>query len=242
MGYDLGGGAGGGEEGEEKEAEGEGEADDDENVKVAGIEARQVDPEEEEAFAKELKSMMSDSLAERRLEKRALGAAGIAIPTLTAEGSKGGDLGFKGDGRGRGGRGVRAGTLEGGEDDGGEDGKVVAFRVLVKKGNKTQAKEMLVPSDSAMAIASRKKEEEEERERREMKRRVLEYNEREGEDGGSVGVKIQLRGGVGHGQGRSGGGWGTIDEGLDALSGTNAASGGYGREHNRNAGSGGRRR
>ena len=87
-------------------------------MKVGGIEARQVDPEEEEAFAKELKSMMSDSLAERRLEKRGLGAAGISIPMLTAEGSKGGDLGFKGDGRGRGGR----------ELLGGREGRVAGWR------------------------------------------------------------------------------------------------------------------
>ncbi|CAI6011271.1 unnamed protein product [Closterium sp. NIES-65] len=49
-------------------------------------------------------------------------------------------------------------------------------------GNKQQARELMVPSDSAIAVATRRKEEEEEKERQDIKRRVLEYNERAEEE------------------------------------------------------------
>ncbi|GJP58574.1 hypothetical protein CLOP_g452 [Closterium sp. NIES-67] len=82
---------------------------------------------------------------------------------------------------------------------------MTVFRVLVKRGNKQQARELMVPSDSAIAVATRRKEEEEERERQDIKRRVLEYNDRAEDDrpfapvpgAGVLGAGAAAGGGVG---------------------------------------------
>ncbi|GJP55614.1 hypothetical protein CLOM_g14564 [Closterium sp. NIES-68] len=77
--------------------------------------------------------------------------------------------------------------------------EMTVFRVLVKRGNKQQARELMVPSDSAIAVATRRKEEEEERERQDIKRRVLEYNDRAEDDRPFAPVPGGFQGGHGGG-------------------------------------------
>eukprot|EP00897_Mesotaenium_endlicherianum_P004511 jgi/Mesen1/4088/ME000214S03269 len=101
--------------------------DDDDTVRVRQ-QQRTVDPEEEAAFEKELRAVMQESIAERKLEKR--------------------------------------------------PGPSLNMAVLVKKGSKQTARQLVLPRDSALALVSRQKEAEEAQEKEDIKRRVLELNER----------------------------------------------------------------
>lgn len=116
---------------------------------------------------------MQESIAERKLEKRPGLNLNMSIPMASAD---------------AGGAGGGGGEHSGRSPDGHEDGAAhahglngapaVTFRVLVKKGNRQTARQLLVPEDSSLAQASRQKEAEEAREKRDIKKKVLEYNER----------------------------------------------------------------
>lgn len=146
----------------------------DENVQVRQKVVK-VDPEEVEEFDRELRAMMQESLDSRKLELRARPTLNMTIPMNVFEGSK--------DPR----------TVEGesGEEMVDEDGwsgggNKVRVKVLVKKGSKQQTKQMYIPQDCMLVQSTKQKEAAELEEKQNIKRRILEYNEREEDDGNGI--------------------------------------------------------
>lgn len=136
----------------------------------------EVDPKEEEEFDRELRALTQESLESRKLELRARPTLNMMIPMNVFEGSK--------DSR----------TIEGesGEEtideEGGSGGgnNKVRVKVLVKKGNKQQMKQMYIPQDCSLVQSTKQKEAAELEEKQSIKRRILEYNEREEEESNGI--------------------------------------------------------
>ena len=149
----------------------------DEDYRVRQLGAPLVDPAEAAEFDRELKTLMQESLESRKLEVRARPTLNMMIPMNNLEG-------------------------ESGEETGEEEGKV-KVRVLVKKGHKQQTKQMLIPGDCSLIQGTKQKEAEELEEKLNIKRRILEYNEREEEEANGA-----VSGGWGMGgRGAGRGGW-----------------------------------
>ncbi|XP_078437885.1 regulator of nonsense transcripts UPF2 [Wolffia australiana] len=145
--------------------DGDEEWEEEERVQLRQKAAPPVDPAEEAEFDRELKALMQESLEARKLELRARPALSMMMMPVN----------------------VRDG--ESGEETADEDGGRVRVKVLVKKGHKQQAREMYVPGDWALLQSAKQKEAEELEEKLSIKRRILEYNEREEEEanGGPAG-------------------------------------------------------
>lgn len=62
-------------------------------------------------------------------------------------------------------------------------GNKVRVKVLVKKGNKQQTKQMFIPGECTLVQGVKEKEAAEMEEKRDIKKKILEYNEREEEEG-----------------------------------------------------------
>jgi len=73
------------------------------------------------------------------------------------------------------------------EDTGGN--KEVQVRVLVKRGNKQQTKQMFIPRNSSLVQSTKQKEAAELQEKEDIKRLVLEYNDREEEELNGLGTQ-----------------------------------------------------
>ncbi|XP_024530355.1 regulator of nonsense transcripts UPF2 [Selaginella moellendorffii] len=157
------------EEGEEEEEEAELEhaavSEEDDHVKLR-CKSKEVDPLEDADFEKELRALMQESVDSRKSELRARPTLNMMMPMNLLEGTK--DHG-------------RAQDPESGDEgiDEHGSGHNVAFRVLVKKGNKHQLKQLKIPRDSSLVQSTRQKEAAELEEKQDIKRLVLEYNERE---------------------------------------------------------------
>jgi regulator of nonsense transcripts 2 len=67
------------------------------------------------------------------------------------------------------------------EPDGGSS--KVRVKVLVKKGNKQQTKQMYIPGECTLLQGVKEKEAAEMEEKRDIKKKILEYNEREEDEG-----------------------------------------------------------
>jgi regulator of nonsense transcripts 2 len=126
-----------------------------------------VDPLEEAEFDREYRALMQESLDSRKLEVRARPMLNMMIPMNAFEGSTNHHHGESGDE-----------TLD--EESGGA--KEVQVKVLVKRGNKQQTKQMLIPRDCSLVQSTKQKEAAELEEKQDIKRLVLEYNDREEEE------------------------------------------------------------
>eukprot|EP00271_Cylindrocystis_brebissonii_P022269 TRINITY_DN8510_c0_g1_i1.p1 TRINITY_DN8510_c0_g1~~TRINITY_DN8510_c0_g1_i1.p1 ORF type:complete len:572 (+),score=153.24 TRINITY_DN8510_c0_g1_i1:177-1718(+) len=201
-------GESGGEDVDERESR-EGDGDDDtrsgsgmsageesENVKLRKQPVVEIDPEEMEEFDREFRALVTESMAERRLEKRPGASLHMSIPLSLLETTGGIGKGrtekepwspegvFKGEkasddswkGGVGGGWGGGGGVSEKGRETSTDQPKQfqqVALKVLMKKGTKQQAKQLLVPSSSMLVQASRKTEQAAMEEKQDIKRRVL---------------------------------------------------------------------
>ncbi|XP_062219731.1 LOW QUALITY PROTEIN: regulator of nonsense transcripts UPF2-like [Phragmites australis] len=168
---------------EEKSNDGsDNEGDDEDDDILAGsdedesVEIRQkvvhVDPKEQEDFDRELKALLQESLESRRSEARSRLTLNMMVPMHVLEGSKD----------------PRATESESGEETVDEEGGTtgggskVRVKVLMKKGHKQQTKQMLIPADSSLVQSTKQQEAAELEEKQSIKRRILEYNEREEEE------------------------------------------------------------
>uniref|UniRef100_A0A1D1Y076 Regulator of nonsense transcripts 2 n=2 Tax=Anthurium amnicola TaxID=1678845 RepID=A0A1D1Y076_9ARAE len=148
-------------------------SDEDDNVQVRQ-KVVEVDPREEADFDRELRTLMQESLESRKLDLRARPTLNMMIPMNVFDGSK--------DPRAD----VESGEETVDEDGGSLGGNKVRVKVLVKKGNKQQTKQMYIPSDCSLVQSTKQKEAEELKEKESIKRRILEYNEREEEESNGV--------------------------------------------------------
>ncbi|OEL33050.1 Regulator of nonsense transcripts UPF2 [Dichanthelium oligosanthes] len=145
-------------------------SDEDENVEVRQ-KVMQVDLKEQEDFDRELKALLQESLESRKSEARSRLSLNMMVPMNVLEGSKD----------------PRAAESESGEETVDEDGgnvgsSKVRVKVLMKKGHKQQTKQMLIPADSSLVLSTKQQEAAELEEKQSIKRRILEYNEREEEE------------------------------------------------------------
>eukprot|EP00249_Psilotum_nudum_P018824 c26978_g1_i1 orf=54-3764(+) len=153
------------EEDEEERGDSEGSEEED-HVKVKQKKVIEVDPAEEAEFERELRTVMQESIDSRKLEIRTRPTLNMMIPMNLIEGSR--DHG-------------RGTDVESGDEplDDQSNRNSVAFRMLVKKGNKQQTKQLHIPRDCSLVQSTRQKEAAELEEKQDIKRLVLEYNERE---------------------------------------------------------------
>jgi len=147
-------------------------SEEEEHVQVRQKKLMDVDPVEQADFERELRAVMQESLDSRKLELRARPMLNMAIPMNLFEGSKEHN---------------RMTEIESGDEVVDEEGSGnnVSFRVLVKKGNKQQTKQLYIPRGCSLVQSTKQKEAAELEEKQDIKRLVLEYNEREEEDSSS---------------------------------------------------------
>ncbi|XP_020573471.1 regulator of nonsense transcripts UPF2 isoform X2 [Phalaenopsis equestris] len=131
----------------------------------------EVDPKEEEDFDRELRALMQESIEYRRLELRSRPSLNMTLPMNIFDGSKE----------------LRSAEGESGEETLDEEGggvlnNKVRVKVLVKKGNKQQTKQMFIPRESSLVQSTKQQEAAELEEKQNIKKKILEYNEREEEE------------------------------------------------------------
>lgn len=114
---------------------------------------------------------MQESLDSRKLELRSRPTINMMIPMNLFEGSTK-------DHHGRVGEGESDDAL----DEGSTGTKEVKVKVLVKRGNKQQTKQMYIPRDCSLVQSTKQKEAAELEEKQDIKRLILEYNDREEEE------------------------------------------------------------
>ena len=68
------------------------------------------------------------------------------------------------------------------EEGGNVGGSKVRVKVPMKKGHKQQTNQMLIPADSSLVLSTKQQEAAELEEKQSIKRRILEYNERDEEE------------------------------------------------------------
>ncbi|KAL6980419.1 Regulator of nonsense transcripts upf2 [Sarracenia purpurea var. burkii] len=140
----------------------------------------EVDPQEEAEFEKEFRALMQESLESRKLELRARPTLNMMIPMNVFEGPTK-------DHHGRGFEGESGDeTLD---EEAGGGSKEVKVKVLVKRGNKQQTKQMYIPRDCSLVQSTKQKEAAELEEKQDIKRLVLEYNDREEEEHNGLGTQ-----------------------------------------------------
>lgn len=128
--------------------------------------------EEDSEFAKELAKMVVDtSIESRKVDRRTAQALweNVALPQNL---KKKRAVGAVADEEG----------AEGDETDiilGSEGRGVMNFTVLTKKGNKQQARQLAIPSESALAVQTRSAQIQDKVEQQHLKRLVLDYEQRE---------------------------------------------------------------
>ncbi|KAI5083055.1 hypothetical protein GOP47_0002798 [Adiantum capillus-veneris] len=134
-------------------------------VKVRQKKVMEIDPEEEAEFERELRAVMQESIDSRKLEVRARPSLNMVIPMNLFEGSK-----------------EHNRSIEGESGDEQADGSDVTVHVIIKKGNRQQTKQLHIPRDSSLVQSTKQKEAAELEEKQDIKRRILEYNDREEDD------------------------------------------------------------
>ncbi|CAI9767454.1 unnamed protein product [Fraxinus pennsylvanica] len=132
----------------------------------------EVDPQEVADFDRELRALMQESLDSRKLELRSRPTLNMMIPMNV----------FEGPTKEHHGRGVEGESGDDTTDEGAGGTKGVRVKVLVKRGNKQQTKQMQVPRDCVLVQSTKQKEAAELEEKQDIKRLVLEYNDREEEE------------------------------------------------------------
>ncbi|KAH1232625.1 Regulator of nonsense transcripts UPF2 [Glycine max] len=169
------------EDDDDDDDDGPGPASDEEDEVHVRQKMTQVDPLEEANFDQELKAVVQarESMEQRRQELRGRPTLNMMIPMNVFEGSA-----KDHHGRGVGGE---SGDEALDEDTGGN--KEVQVRVLVKRGNKQQTKQMFIPRNSSLVQSTKQKEAAELQEKEDIKRLVLEYNDREEEELNGLGTQ-----------------------------------------------------
>ncbi|CAN4125595.1 unnamed protein product [Withania somnifera] len=155
---------------EDESDEGDGPGSDEEDKVLVRSKVAEVDPLEEAEFERELRALMQESLDSRKLELRGRPTLNMAIPINVFEGPTKDHRGLEGESGDE--------TL----DEGAGGSKEVPVKVLVKRGNKQQTKNMLIPRDCSLIQSTKQKEAAELEEKQDIKRLVLEYNDREEEE------------------------------------------------------------
>lgn len=117
-------------------------------------------------------------MEQRRQELRGRPTLNMVIPMSVFEGST------RDHGRGVGGE---SGDEALDDETGGS--KEVQVKVLVKRGNKQQTKQMYIPRDCTLVQSTKQKEAAEFEEKQDIKRLVLEYNDREEEENYGLGTQ-----------------------------------------------------
>ncbi|KAJ8759872.1 hypothetical protein K2173_009973 [Erythroxylum novogranatense] len=166
---------------EEDDDDGDGPASDDDDEVRIRQKVTEVDPLEAANFEQELRAVVQESVEQRRQELRGRPALHMVMPITLFEGSN-----RDHHGRGFGGE---SGDEAMDEEAGGN--KEVQVKVLVKRGNKQQTKQMYIPSDCSLIQSTKQKEAAEFEEKQDIKRLVLEYNDREEEEINGLGTQVQ---------------------------------------------------
>ncbi|KAJ6831492.1 putative regulator of nonsense transcripts UPF2 [Iris pallida] len=154
-----------------------GGSDEDDSVQVRQ-KIVEIDPREEEEFDREFRALMQESLDSRKLELRARPTLNMMIPMNVFEGSTKDVRPIDGE------SGEETVDEEGGSGSGG--GNRVKVKVLVKKGSKQQTKQMYIPRECSLVQSTKQKDAAELEEMQSIKRRILEYNEREEEESNGI--------------------------------------------------------
>lgn len=115
---------------------------------------------------------VQESMEQRRLELRGRPTLNMMIPMNVFEGSI----------KDHHGRGVGGESGDEALDEDAIGSKEVQVKVLVKRGNKQQTKQMYIPWDCTLVQSTKQKEAAELEEKQDIKRLVLEYNDREEEE------------------------------------------------------------
>ncbi|KAJ7976241.1 regulator of nonsense transcripts UPF2 [Quillaja saponaria] len=152
-------------------------SDDEDEVRVRQKVA-EVDPLEEANFDQELKAVVQESMEQRRQELRGRPTLNMMIPMNVFEGSTK-------DNHGRVGGESNDEALD--KEAGGT--REVQVKVLVKRGNKQQTKQMYIPRNCSLVQSTKQKEAAELEEKQDIKRFVLEYNDREEEELNGLGTQ-----------------------------------------------------
>ncbi|CAA0811276.1 Regulator of nonsense transcripts UPF2 [Striga hermonthica] len=140
----------------------------------------EVDPEEAADFDRELRALMQESLDSRKLELRTRPSINMMIPMNLFEGPTKEHHQHQHHHHHHHGR--VASEAESGDDTADEGSGEVKVKVLVKRGNKQQTRQMYVPRDCSLVQSTKQKEAAELEEKQDIKRLVLEYNDREEEE------------------------------------------------------------
>ncbi|KAI5440989.1 Regulator of nonsense transcripts upf2, variant 3 [Lathyrus oleraceus] len=164
---------------EDDDEDEDGPASDDEDEVHVRQKVTEVDPLEEANFDQELKAVLQESMEQRRLELRGRPTLNMMIPMNVFEGSA----------KDHHGRGVGGESGDEALDDDTGINKEVQVKVLVKRGNKQQTKQMYIPSDSSLVQSTKQKEAAELQEKEDIKRLILEYNDREEEEFNGLGAQ-----------------------------------------------------
>lgn len=166
------------EDDEDEDDDARGSASDEDEVHVRQ-KIPEVDPLEEANFEQELKAVMQESMEQRRLELRGRPTINMTIPMSVFEGST----------KDHHGRGLGGESGDEAVDEEGGGSKEIQVKVLVKRGNKQQTKQMYIPRDSSLVQSTKQKEAAELEEKQDIKRLVLEYNDREEEELNGLGTQ-----------------------------------------------------
>ncbi|KAJ6986966.1 regulator of nonsense transcripts UPF2 [Populus alba] len=167
----------GGVDTEDEDDDGDGPASEEEDEVHVRQKVAEVDPLEVASFEQELRAVMQESMEQRRQELRGRPALNMVIPMNLFEGSAK-------DHHGR-----AVGGESGDEDEDAGGNKDVQVKVLVKRGNKQQAKQLYIPRDCSLVQSTKQKEAAEFEEKQDIKRLVLEYNDREEEENNGLGTQ-----------------------------------------------------
>ncbi|KAJ0103223.1 hypothetical protein Patl1_06190 [Pistacia atlantica] len=163
---------------EEEDDEGGGPASDEDDEVHFRQKQAEVDPEEIANFELELRAVVQESMEQRKQELRGRPTLNMMIPMNVFEGSS----------KDHHGRTVGGESGDEALDEDPGEGKEVQVKVLVKRGNKQQTKQMYIPRDCSLVQSTKQKEAAELEEKQDIKRLVLEYNDRE-EDNNGLGTQ-----------------------------------------------------
>lgn len=130
--------------------------------------------EEESEFAKELAKMVVDTSTEsRKVDRRTAQALweNVALPQNLKKKRAGAGIGAEEE---TGNEAEETEVIRGSEGNG-----VMNFTVITKRGNKQQARQLAIPSESALAVQTRTAQMQDKVQQQHLKRLVLDYEQRE---------------------------------------------------------------
>ncbi|KAL0429650.1 UNVERIFIED_CONTAM: Regulator of nonsense transcripts UPF2 [Sesamum radiatum] len=192
------------EKGKEKDAERRVEGEKDRTKGLDGTNLEGLLHRLPSCVSRDLIDQLTESLDSRKLELRSRPTINMMIPMNV----------FEGPAKEHHGRGTEGESGDETTDEGSGGTKEIRVKVLVKRGNKQQTKQMYIPRDCSLVQSTKQKEAAELEEKQDIKRLVLEYNDREEEElnGGTQplnwtqsGGRVTNRGHTWDGHNRSGG-------------------------------------